>query len=141
LSIPKATRGVLIARPYLIANLAKTPENQPAVYRTWVQNVPRPYIALTSSTFAGPSWETRTGPLNVDIFADGPSTVLLEKIRDDVINALDRTMVEEDGHYLRYYLAGEGEVPEDQPDVVHWNVQLEVRYLRRAFVEGVIART
>lgn len=142
MSVVGTIRNTLIADTELAALLAKTPDGSPAVYRNWVATSARPYISLIYQTMRSSHYARRRGPLDIDIFTDGPSTVRAEQIRDRVVFLLDRTILLSMSapDLLRLYLNTDGEVPTQRPEIAHWNVQLEVHYWRQAFVEELLSR-
>ncbi len=142
MSVVGTVRNTLIDDYELASLLASTPDGQPAIFRNWVSSHARPYVSIMYQTMRSSHWAIRRGPLDLDIFADGPSTVRAEQIRDRIVFVLDRLIVPSmnSPDLLRLYLNTDGEVPTASPEVAHWNVQFEVRFYRQAFVEALLSR-
>lgn len=135
MSIITAIHDKLSSYEPLTSLLAKI-DDQPAIYDRWaVPNAPMPRINFRLSSAAGNHWARRDSTLYVDIWAPGPSSTTAENIRNQVIAALDRQRLQGTGFdAARLALESDGIVEEDNPSIVHWNIQFSLRYWRTSFI-------
>ena len=135
---------VLIDDDLLKAMLASAifDEDAPAIYDTWAeQDVKFPYMVVTYRFPTGNHWAKKSGIANVDIFTEGSSTIEAEKIKDRVMELWDRRrfVSEESGPAIRLYSNSDGVMPEDTPNVVHWNIEFNVVFWRKEFISQLIS--
>jgi len=134
---------VLIDNDPLKAMLASAifDEDAPAIYDSWAeQDVKFPYIVITYRFPAGDHWAKKSGIANVDIFTKGNSSVEAENIKERVMKLWDRRRFEseESGPAIRVYSNSDGVIPEDTPNVVHWNIEFNVVFWRKAFISQLM---
>lgn len=109
----------------------------PAIYDTWAeQDVEFPYVIITYNFPVGNHWAKKSGIFNVDIFTKGNSSVEAEKIKERIAELWDRKQFssDESGPGIRPYLDVDGIIPEDTPEIVHWNMQFNIVFWRKAFI-------
>jgi hypothetical protein len=141
MSVLEGIRDKLAADGEIVRLLATNEFGDPSIYSYWAGEGKRPYINMRVSTGpTGGHWGMMTGPVNLDIFTSGPGVWDAEEIRDNVIRVLDRTTIADEGILYRLYLTNDSSVPEPEPEVAHWNVELEARFWRQQFVEDLVAR-
>lgn len=117
-------------------------DDGPAIYDTWGdQNTPFPYIIITYSFPKGNHWAKKSGVCNVDIFTKGNSSIPAQTIKEKVEELWDRQLFssDESGPAIRPYLEADGIIPEDTPEVVHWNMEFNIVYWRKAFISQLTA--
>ena len=115
-------------------------ETAPAIYDIWAErDVKFPYIINTYRFPEGNHWAKKSGVLNSDIFTKGNSSIEAESIKDRVIFLLDRRIFESDeSGSIRVYLNMDGVMPEDTPEVVHWNIEFSVVFWRKKFISQLV---
>ena len=138
----EAINKVLINDSVLEGMLAKADFDKtvPAVYDSWAErDVEFPYIVNTYRFPGGDHWAKKSGNLNSDIFTRGNSSVEAENIKERVIELLDRRIFESDeSGPIRVYLNMDSIMPEDTPEVVHWNIEFNVVFWRKKFISQLI---
>ena len=116
-------------------------DDGPAIYDTWgEQDTPFPYIIITYRFPVGNHWAKKSGVCNVDIFTKGNSSIEAENIKERVAELWDRQKFssDESGPAIRPYLDVDGIIPEDTPEVVHWNMEFSVIWWRQAFIRQLV---
>lgn len=118
--------------------LAKDPDSgDPTIYRgIWADaDTPRPYVNVSYRSFPTETFGWRSGPMNFDIFTDGPSTRRAEAIRDQIVLALDsRTLQDGEDIYRFSEATDDGPAPVESDDAAHWSLVFNVSFWRRAFL-------
>jgi len=140
----EVVNGILIDDPILKDMLAEADfdETVPAVYSDWAErDVKFPYLVVTYRFPAGDHWAKKSGIINVDIFTKGNSSIEAENIKNRVMELWDRKRFESDesGPAIRLYSNSDGVIPEDTPEVVHWNIEFNVVFWRKAFISQLIS--
>ena len=145
---PEDIEAALVARlrqdEALRELLAPSPihdDGTPGVWEAWApEQQQEPYVTMQGDYApAGSPWALRTGTVDVHIWDRGPGYGNARKIRDAVVQALDRRTLtsEQTGHSLRVYAGADAPVSDDQPGQVHWLQALDVRYWRQADLEAM----
>lgn len=127
----------------LTSELEASPLGGPGIYERWVHpNALKPYIGtewrFTPSSF----WAKGQAVVTFHIWEDANDTVHAERIRNLIINRLDRERLEADesgtGLNVRlFYNQNDAPLPDpDDPDIVHWPVEFDVHYWRQAFIRA-----
>lgn len=129
--------------PFLVSYLAEKPEEMgegPAIYEVWAaEDTPMPYMNLTYSFGAGADLISRRGTLDIDIFIAGNDSTVIETIQKRVKGILQGLRIRdpEDGPIF-LTLENENDIPEDTPEVIHWNLTFLVRHWDKSII-GMIA--
>jgi len=120
--------------------LTKNSFGEPAISDRWVENSSVfPYICYRWEFGEGDHWAKRDCNLVVDLFDKGSSSVNAEDIRNRLIEITDRKQFEsEESGPIRLYLNSDVIVPEDDPEIVHWNIVFRVIFWRKAFISQLI---
>ena len=130
----------LASDPLLLDMLADKPAEigtGPGIYETWAAPGARfPYVNLTYSWTAGDHQVKRNGILNVDIFSEGYDTTHIEAIETRIIDLLDfHYFNDSDVGPVRIYLDNQTDIPEDEENILHWNITFTVIHWRKSFIE------
>lgn len=129
---------ILSADAELTDMLSETPLGDPAIYETWVQrNTSFPALVYTWEFADSTHWARREATLDIHIFDESFSAKTAHSIRDRVVELLDQRHFENDeaGPTVRYYLATDGIMPEEDDRTIHWVVTFRVVFWRKQFIE------
>jgi hypothetical protein len=120
--------------------LSETPEGYASIHDRWVEPSSKfPYLCYRWEMNEGDHWAKRDNNLVVDIFDKGSSSINIENIRNRIIEITDRKQFESDeSGPIRLYLGGDVIVPEDDNEVVHWNITFRVIFWRKDFISKLI---
>ena len=114
---------------------------KPAIYEEWAPpETPMPYINLRYRfSEDNVHWAKRAANLYVDIFTEKDS-VLTEKIRNEVLNCLDRIKLYADNNVqIRIYSMRDGSAYEPDQNIVHWSMEFICFYWRKEFISHLNA--
>lgn len=139
----EVVNGVLIDDPILKGMLAGADfdETVPAVYSDWAErDVKFPYVVNIYRFPIGNHWAKKSGILNSDIFTKGNSSIEAENIKGKIIELLDRKIfVSDESGPIRVYLNIDSIIPEDTPGVCHWNIEFNVVFWRKKFINQLVS--
>lgn len=138
MSVITTIYNALAENPVLNNSLArhKLTKTKPAIYEQWAaEGTEKPYICL--NFFFGDSfhWGRSEAAINIDIFTDG-DTIRAEAIRNQVIRILDkRTLPDAEESEIRCFLTNDSIIPEDNPQICHWNIEIQAIFWRNSFID------
>lgn len=123
---------------------AKPPElgEGPAIYEVWAApDTPMPYMNLTYSFGPGADTISRRGTLDIDIFIEGNDSTIIETMQKRVKGILSNLRIRdpEDGPIF-LTLETENDIPEDTPEVIHWNLTFLVRHWDKSVISMIADR-
>ncbi|MHA1302193.1 MAG: hypothetical protein ACTSPI_00635 [Candidatus Heimdallarchaeaceae archaeon] len=133
--------NILIEDSVLEAKLSKTSWGAVAIYESWAERESKyPYVVLSWRFIPGDHWAKREGYLTCDIFTKGSSSIEAEDIKDRIVELLDKRLFSADeSGKIRCYLNNDMIIPDEEPDICHWNIEFSVIYWRKAFIESLIS--
>jgi len=144
MSAKKEVYNLLAANEEIVSKLAKSnivgAENLPAIYDRWPgENAPMPYILLSWSFPEGAHWAQVAANLDIDIYTNNGDTLEAENIKDLCLKCLawQRISTDSEGQINIYFGGIDEEVPEPEPNVVHWNINFLVKYWRQGLIAAV----
>jgi hypothetical protein len=110
-------------------------DTKPAIYEEWApSDTPMPYINVRYDYAEGFHWAKRDVTLYLDIFT-GKDTILLENIKNECLNCLDRVKIFSDNDVMvRSYSVRDSSVNEPDPNVEHWSMEFVCYYWRKEFI-------
>lgn len=115
----------------------------PAIYDRWaIEDIPMPYIVLSYNFQAGDTPTKMDSSFLMDIFTAGNSTLVAEEIRDRLRELLDYNAIFSEGEgTVRTHYVRDGNVPEPEPDVVHWMIEFRVIYWDASLINAINKRS
>lgn len=114
----------------------------PALYERWaIEDIPMPYIVITWNFNAGDQNTKSDSSVIFDIFTEGNTTIEAEKIRNRLMAILDYNIfhTDTDGPIRTHYQA-DGNIPEPEDNVCHWNIVFRVIYWDKQLIEKINQR-
>lgn len=115
-------------------------EGSPAIYDRWPANdAEMPYIVHSWRFPPGDTWGQVSAQLQLDIFTSNGDTLEAEEIKEICVRALawEKMITPNEGH-ISIYLGGfDEELPEPEPEIVHWQVDFLVKYWRQQLIAAV----
>lgn len=119
----------------LAGMLAKSSWGDSAVYGSWSEReTVFPYIVLDWNFYKSDHWAKFDGDLTIDIFTNGPSTIVAENIQNRIIEILDKQFFEsEESGLIRIYLNNITNVPGEK-EVVQISINFSILFWRKDFI-------
>lgn len=145
MSVINVIYGLLSKDDDLTSMLSKSvisgAEDKPAIYDTYPgQEAAMPYVLC--DWYFPPSnnhWAQVNATLNVNVYVDNADTVTAEKIKERIAIILSWRMVrtETEGNIRIYPGNSDGIIPDEEPHVIHWNIDFEVKFWRQRLIQAV----